>query len=68
MTKYTMAVKMAKAFGLSTSHIKPDATDTGGATRPFDAHLDSTRLENLGVCHRRPFEVAIKDCLGQFYD
>ena len=66
MTKYKMAVTMAEVFGLSTSHIKPDTTDSGGTTRPYDAHLDSTKLEKLGICHRRPFESAIKECLKRF--
>ena len=63
MTKYDMAVAMAEAFGLPTSHIKADSSDAGGATRPYDAHLNPTKVEKLGICHRKKFKDAVKECL-----
>ncbi len=61
-----MAIAMAEAFGLSTEHIKADASNTGTANRPHDAHLDSGKIEELGICHRRDFKSAVKECLGPF--
>ena len=67
MTKYDMAKAMAEAFDIPTARIVADKTDSGGAKRPFDAHLDSSRLVDLGICHRRPFKEAIKECLRPHY-
>lgn len=66
MTKYDMAVAMAEVFNLSTSHIQPETSDSGGAKRPYDAHLDCAKLEKLGICHRKTFKNAIKECLDPF--
>ncbi len=63
MTKYDMAVAMAEACGISKEHLKPDTSDSGGTTRPYDAHLEPNKLDKLGICHRRPFKDAIKECL-----
>ena len=63
MTKYNVAVIMAEAFDFPTNHIKADTSDAGGATRPYDAHLDAAKLEKLGICHRRSFKDAVKECL-----
>ena len=67
MTKYDMAIAMAEAFNIPSGRIVADKSDSGGAKRPFDAHLDSARLVDLGICHRRPFKDAIKECLKQHY-
>ena len=66
MTKYDMAIAMAEIFNLPTSHIIPDKQPSGGAKRPYDAHLDSSRLEKLGICVRTPFKVALEPCLRPF--
>ncbi|XP_005103820.1 methionine adenosyltransferase 2 subunit beta isoform X2 [Aplysia californica] len=63
MTKYDMAVAMAEVFGLPTSHIVADTKPASGAPRPFDCHLDSSRLEQLGATERTPFRTAVKDAL-----
>ena len=67
MTKYDMSLVMADAFDLPASHIQPDSQPSSGAKRPYNAHLGSGRLEQFGICHRRPFKQAIKDCLAPFF-
>lgn len=67
MTKYDMAVAMAEAFGIPTSHIQADKTASGGAVRPYDAHLDSSRVESLGICQRSKFKDCIKTALEKYY-
>ncbi|XP_076467753.1 methionine adenosyltransferase 2 subunit beta-like [Babylonia areolata] len=67
MTKYDMAVAMAKAFSLSPDHIQADKTPSGGATRPYDAHLDLSRVEELGICSRSKFSEEIKPVLEKFF-
>ncbi|ELU01859.1 hypothetical protein CAPTEDRAFT_100199 [Capitella teleta] len=56
MTKYDMCLVMADVFNLPKDHIKPDRTPTTGAVRPYNAHLDSSRLEDLGIGQRRTFK------------
>ncbi|XP_066948849.1 methionine adenosyltransferase 2 subunit beta-like [Macrobrachium rosenbergii] len=65
LTKYDMAVAMAHAFSLK-HNIKPDPNPVPGAQRPFDAELDRSRLENLGISHHMDFETAIKECLSEW--
>lgn len=66
MTKYDMVMGMADVFNLPTNHIKANKNPSGGAKRPYDAHLDSERLEKLGLGKRTPFKIAIKECLMPF--
>ena len=61
-----MAVAMAEVFGLPTNHIEGDKSASGGATRPYNAHLDTSRLEEMGVSHRTPFKTGIKPVLERF--
>ncbi|KAK3597691.1 hypothetical protein CHS0354_040066 [Potamilus streckersoni] len=67
MTKYDMAVAMAKAFGLPIEHIVADKSPSGGASRPYDAHLDCGRIESLGIVKRTAFNELIKDILQPHY-
>lgn len=60
-----MAVIMAKSFGIPTAHLVADST-AGGANRPYDAHLDCSRVEELGIVRRTPFEEGIKPVLEPF--
>ena len=62
LTKYDMVVAMSKALSLSHNVI-PDPNAVPGALRPYDAELDRSRLENLGISHHIDFEVGIKECL-----
>lgn len=67
MTKYSMAVAMAEAFSLPTNHIQADRNPSGGATRPYDAHLDCSRAQSLGIGQRTPFKSTIREILEPFY-
>lgn len=67
MTKYNMAMAMATAFGLPTEHILADRSPSGGATRPYDAHLDCTKVSNLGIGQQSLFKKSIKLILDKFY-
>ncbi|CAG5133404.1 unnamed protein product [Candidula unifasciata] len=67
MTKYNMAVTMAELFGIPTQHIIADTKPATGAPRPFDCHLDCSRMEELGATKRTPFKVGIKPVLERFY-
>ena len=58
-----MAVEMCEAVGLPTDHIIRDTSSQFAAQRPQDAHLDSTKLENLGICHRRLFQQHVRECI-----
>lgn len=66
MTKYDMALLMAEVFDLPSSHIVADTKPSAGAPRPFDCHLDSSRLDDLGAKERTPFKEAIKEALKSF--
>ena len=66
MTKYDMAVAMARAFDLSCDHVKPDNTASSGATRPYNAKLDRSRLEDLGIISDTPFKEGIVRSLKTF--
>lgn len=62
MTKHEIAVRIAAALGIAprlTAVTEPrDATP-----RPYDCHLDSARLEALGIGRRTPFDTAIRAVL-----
>ena len=61
-----MAVTMAQALDLPWQHIVPVNEAPKGAPRPFDSHLDTTRLIEMGISHRTPFETGIKEALQSF--
>lgn len=67
MTKYDMALAMAELYGIPTNHIVADTKPASGTPRPFDCHLDCSRLEALGISKRTPFKVGIKEALEKFY-
>ena len=64
-TKYSMAVVMAEVFGLSKDHLIP-VKDSGGATRPYDCHLDSSSIMNNFPIKCIPFKEGIRDALQDF--
>ena len=66
MTKYDMAIAMATVFNLPTNHIQGDKLPSGGATRPYNANIASTRVEELGLGRRTPFKEGILDVLKPF--
>uniref|UniRef100_A0A3Q0T3U7 Methionine adenosyltransferase 2 subunit beta n=1 Tax=Amphilophus citrinellus TaxID=61819 RepID=A0A3Q0T3U7_AMPCI len=68
MTKYEMAVAIAQAFNLPSSHLIPlTEQPAASALRPINSQLNCSRLEllNLSV-EPRPFTSAIIDCLWPF--
>ncbi|KAK7097521.1 methionine adenosyltransferase 2 subunit beta-like isoform X2 [Littorina saxatilis] len=67
MTKYDMAIAMAEAFNLPTSHIQADKNPSTGTTRPYDAHLATSRAEGLGICKQSKFREQIKPALEKFF-
>lgn len=67
MTKYDMAIAMTSVFSLSPDHIIADKTVCTGAPRPYNAHLSSGRLENMGIKPKRtPFKQGIKAVLQPY--
>ncbi|XP_061660414.1 methionine adenosyltransferase 2 subunit beta isoform X2 [Syngnathoides biaculeatus] len=69
MTKYEMALAMARAFDLPSGHLVPlmELPATTGALRPLDSRLDCSRLEVLGLgVEPRAFASAVADCLWPF--
>ncbi|XP_029636534.1 methionine adenosyltransferase 2 subunit beta [Octopus sinensis] len=67
MTKYDMMTAMADIFSLDMSHIVADDKSNPSTKRPYNAHLSSERLENLGInVDKTPFRNGIKDVLCPF--
>jgi dTDP-4-dehydrorhamnose reductase len=63
LTKYEMAVEIARALGLSAAHLSPDDRPPAGAPRPKNTMLDCSRLEALGIGRRTPFLEGIAEAL-----
>ncbi|XP_019747491.1 methionine adenosyltransferase 2 subunit beta isoform X1 [Hippocampus comes] len=69
MTKYEMALAMARAFNLPSDHLIPLTEQPAGvaAARPLNPRLDCSRLEVLGLgVEPRAFASAVCDCLWPF--
>ncbi len=64
MTKYEMALAFAPLLRFDPSRLIADATPPAGAPRPKDCHLDSSRLEQLGIGRRTPFAQTIPAILA----
>ncbi|OLL32513.1 NAD(P)-dependent oxidoreductase [Burkholderia sp. SRS-W-2-2016] len=65
MTKYEIAVRLAEALQLDANLI-PQYTPTDTTPRPHNCHLASSRLEELGIGCRTPFDIAIRQVLTAF--
>jgi len=66
MTKYDIAQRLAQALGVQARLLAQPAP-TDATPRPRDCHLDSSRLEALGMGRRRtPFDAAIRAVLDAF--
>ncbi|MBQ7188093.1 MAG: SDR family oxidoreductase [Kiritimatiellae bacterium] len=63
MTKYGMARVLAGQMGFPVERLVPNPAPPSGATRPKDAHLDCSALEELGIGRRTPFAEAIQAIL-----
>lgn len=66
LTKYEMALAIAKIWGIDASHISPDPSEPAGAPRPRDCQLDCSALEALGIGHRSRFDNALRTCIEPF--
>ncbi|KAM9781886.1 methionine adenosyltransferase 2 subunit beta isoform X2 [Syngnathus typhle] len=69
MTKYEMALAMARAFNLPSAHLIPltEQPAAEAARRPLNPRLDCSRLEVLGLSvEPRPLVSAVSDCLWPF--
>ncbi|XP_076026625.1 methionine adenosyltransferase 2 subunit beta isoform X2 [Genypterus blacodes] len=68
MTKYEMAVAIAQAFSLPSTHLIPlTEQPAGSALRPNNSQLNCSRLELLDLSvEPRAFTSAITDCLWPF--
>ncbi|WP_207005634.1 dTDP-4-dehydrorhamnose reductase family protein [Trinickia mobilis] len=65
MTKFDIAMRLARALQLD-ARLTPQHTPADATPRPRDCHLDSSRLEALGIGRRTPFDEAILQVLGAF--
>ncbi|RDU98149.1 dTDP-4-dehydrorhamnose reductase family protein [Trinickia dinghuensis] len=63
MTKFEIASRIARALCID-ARLEPQAASVEATPRPRDCHLDSSRLEALGIGRRTPFDVAIADVLA----
>ena len=65
MTKYEIAQRIARALGIDAKLIA-QSEPADATPRPRDCHLDSGRLEALGIGRRTPFDVGIHAVLDAF--
>ncbi|MDK2597677.1 dTDP-4-dehydrorhamnose reductase family protein [Pseudoalteromonas obscura] len=65
MTKYAMAVEIAKALALDTQGLVALPEPSQTATRPYNCALQDTRLHTMGIKHHRDFATAIAKVLSQ---
>jgi dTDP-4-dehydrorhamnose reductase len=65
MTKYVIAQRLASALQID-AQLTPQYTPTDATPRPHNCHLDSARLESLGIGRRTPFDTAIREVLANF--
>jgi dTDP-4-dehydrorhamnose reductase len=66
LTKYGMALVIAKELAVSTHLIQPDPNPPSGAPRPKDCRLDASRLNALGFVPRIRFADGIREALAPF--
>ncbi|WP_321843258.1 dTDP-4-dehydrorhamnose reductase family protein [Paraburkholderia bannensis] len=65
MTKYEIAQRIARALGIDARLVAQ--TEPADATpRPRNCHLDSGRLEALGIGKRTPFDAGIRAVIDAF--
>jgi dTDP-4-dehydrorhamnose reductase len=66
VTKYGMALVIAKELGVDATLIQSDPNPPAGAPRPKDCRLDPSRLEVLGFTPRIAFADGIREALAPF--
>ena len=62
MTKFDIASRIARVLGID-ARLSPQTASIDATPRPRDCHLDSSRLEALGIGRRTPFDVAFAQVL-----
>ncbi|WP_250509131.1 SDR family oxidoreductase [Caballeronia sp. GACF4] len=65
MTKFDIAERIARVLQLDAKLVA-QTTPTDATPRPRDCHLDSGRLEALGIGRRTPFDTAIAHLLARY--
>ncbi len=65
-TKYEMVVEMAKALGIDSSYLSPDAAPPKGAPRPKDCRMDTAALARIGFVQRKAFAREIAALVSPF--
>lgn len=65
MTKFEIAERIARALKVDAKLV-PQRTPADATPRPRDCHLDSARLEALGIGRRTPFDTAIARLLARY--
>lgn len=63
MTKFDIANRIARILRIDAK-VVPQYTPADSTPRPKDCHLDSSRLEALGVGRRTPFDQALTEVLA----
>ncbi|SAK77199.1 dTDP-4-dehydrorhamnose reductase [Caballeronia hypogeia] len=67
MTKFDIAQRIARVLKVHAKLVA-QRTPTDATPRPRDCHLDSGRLEALGIGRRTPFDIAIAGLLANRAD
>jgi dTDP-4-dehydrorhamnose reductase len=65
MTKFDIARRIARVLKVN-ARLVAQLTPTDATPRPRDCHLDSGRLEALGIGRRTPFDHAIASLLAKY--
>ncbi|AOT09993.1 dTDP-4-dehydrorhamnose reductase family protein [Pseudoalteromonas luteoviolacea] len=65
MTKYEMAVYIAKVLGLNSQDLVALPEPSQTAARPYNCALKDTRLKSIGIAHHRDFATAIANVLNK---
>ncbi|SAK70671.1 dTDP-4-dehydrorhamnose reductase [Caballeronia catudaia] len=65
MTKFDIAERIARVLKVDAKLVAQH-TPTDATPRPRDCHLDSGRLEALGIGRRTPFDIAITGLLANY--
>lgn len=68
LTKYGMALVIAKELSIDSHLIQPDPNPPSGAPRPKDCRLDASRLNLLGFAPGIRFADGIREALAPFKD
>ncbi|RDT03386.1 SDR family NAD(P)-dependent oxidoreductase, partial [Burkholderia contaminans] len=62
MTKYDIAQRIAAALGIEAA-LKRIDQPTDATPRPYDCHLDASRVRAAGIDHATPFDAALRAVL-----